>query len=173
MEKRTEVGKARHDLGKKLWYEKKVKEKELQELKNGEALGYPGVRISNNLKNKIETGKSQILVHNGEVIRFRKKVDNGYWFNNHLGKIIYLHREKLRLFLGMTEEEMAGYDVHHIDENIDNNDITNLQLLSKSAHQKLHAVRSEDSKRHVCKKCGRTYCASVSNSIDVCNKCGG
>ena len=173
MEKRTEAGRIRHELGKKIYYEKKKSEKTQLELRNGAELGYPGVRISNYLRGKIERGETQILVVDGKIIRFRKKVGNGYWFNNHAGKILYLHREKLRLFLGLTEDQMKNYDVHHLDKNIDNNDITNLQLLSKSAHQKIHAIRNEQSKRHVCKSCGRTYYSSVSNSVDVCNRCGG
>lgn len=173
MEKRTEEGKKRHDLGKKLWYEKKKSEQIQSELRNGAELGYPGVQISDYLRGKIERGETQILVVDGEIIRFRKKVGNGYWFNNHTGKILYLHREKLRLFLGLSEDQMKSYDVHHLDGNIDNNEITNLQLLSKSAHQKIHATRSEQSIRHVCKSCGRTYHSSVSHSVNVCDRCGG
>ena len=35
MEKRTEEGKRRHDVGKKIWYEKKKQEKVIQEEENG------------------------------------------------------------------------------------------------------------------------------------------
>ena len=73
MEKRTEEGKKRHDLGKKIWYEKKKAEKKEQELKNGEELGYPGVQISNYWKKKILAGETQVLIVKNEMIPFRKK----------------------------------------------------------------------------------------------------
>lgn len=176
MEKRTEAGKKRHDLGKKIYYEKKKHEKELNELYNGAVLGYPGVKISNYWRKKIEAGETQILVVNNKMIPFRKKPSNGYWYNNSWkGTTVYLHREKLRLELDLTEEQMIGLDVHHKDCNKDNNDIENLQLMSREKHNQLHGIlnRDESSKRHVCKRCGRTYYASVSNSIFYCNRCGG
>lgn len=89
------------------------------------------------------------------------------------GKVLYLHREKMRRYLGFTEEQMRGYEVHHIDEDVDNNAISNLKLVTKQEHHKIHDKRNKNSKRHVCKKCGRTYFASVSNSVFYCNRCGG
>lgn len=137
MEKRTEEGRRRHELGKKIWYAKEREKQIIHEQNNGLLLGYPGVRISDYWKEKIERGETQILVVNGEMIPFRKK-SNGYWFNNSNG-LKYLHREKMRLYLGFTEEQMVDYDVHHIDGNKDNNDINNLKLLTKQEHQKHHA----------------------------------
>lgn len=174
MEKRTEEGKKRHDLGKKIWYEKKKAEKKEQELKNGEELDYPGVQISNYWKKKILAGETQVLIVKNEMIPFRKKKETGYWYNNSWkSTTVYLHREKLRLELDLTEEQMIGLDVHHKDCNKDNNDIDNLQLLSREKHNQLHGVlnRNENSKRHVCKRCGRTYYASVSNSLFYCDRC--
>lgn len=173
MEKRTEEGIRRHDLGKKIYYEKKKFKKIEHELNNGEELGYPGVRISDRWKEKILAGQTQILVVNGEMVPFRKKA-NGYWYNNSWkGTTVYLHREKVKLELDLTEEQMEGLDVHHKDFNKDNNNIENLQLMSKEKHNQLHGIinRNKDSKRHVCKRCGRTYYSSVSNSIYYCNRC--
>lgn len=134
--------------------------------------GYPGVHISNYWREKIEKGETQILdTKDGGFIPFRK-APNGYWRNNSNG-VKYLHREKMRLYLGFTEEQMKGYEVHHVDGNINNNDLSNLKLLTKVEHHKIHDRRNKDSKRHVCKRCGRTYYASVSNSLFYCNKCGG
>ena len=175
MEKRTAEGKRRHDLGKKIWYANKRVTKREQELKNGEELGYPGVCISDHWKKKIEAGETQILdLGDSTFIPFRKKPSNGYWYNNSWkGTTVYLHREKIRLYLGFTEEQMKGYEVHHIDGDINNNEISNLKLLTKAEHHKIHDRRNEDSKRHVCKRCGRTFYASVSSSLFYCNRCGG
>ena len=173
--KRTEEGKRRHDLGKKIYYEKKRLEKIAHEENNGLELGYPNVRISDYLKEKILSGKTQVLFNNetGEFLLFRKKADNGYWFNTHnrKGEIIYLHREKVRLNLGFTKEQMEGLDVHHIDGNKDNNNIENLRLLTKKEHMSIHHPRKSSSHRHVCKKCGRTYWSTVSRSKDLCDRC--
>lgn len=175
MEKRTTEGKRRHDLGKKIWYEKKKAEKIKHEQNNGLELLGARIRVSDFVKEKVLSGKTQILVVNDEVMLFRKKVGNGYWFNNHnkTGHILYLHREKLRLELDLSEEQMKGLEVHHKDGNKDNNDISNLELMSKEKHQQLHSniSRKNSSKRHVCKSCGRAYYASVSPSKFYCNWC--
>lgn len=82
MEKRTEEGKRRHDLGKKIWYAEKRAKKRESELKNGEELGYPGVYISDYWKEKIQTGETQILnTEDGGFIPFKKAL-NGYWRNH-------------------------------------------------------------------------------------------
>lgn len=88
-----------------------------------------------------------------------------------IGRVLYLHREKLRRYLNLTEEQMRDYEVHHINGDKDNNDISNLKLVTKKEHHQIHDRRSETSKRHVCKKCGRTYRAYESESIFYCNNC--
>jgi hypothetical protein len=144
MEKRTEEGKLRHDLGKKIYYEKKQAEKIQHEKENAINLGIyvAGARVSDYLLEKIKSGKTQILVNDdGSIIPFRKKVDGpGYWFNTSYikGKILYLHREKLKRHLGLSDEAMNNYEVHHIDQNVDNNDIENLQLVTREMHHKIH-----------------------------------
>lgn len=170
MEKRTEEGKRRHDLGKREWYAKVRLKKMEHEQNNGIELGYPGVRISDYWKEKILNREVQILIVDGKMTAY-KKAPNGYWRNHSNNKVKYLHREKMRLYLGFTEQEMEGYEVHHIDGNPNNNDLENLKLLTKNEHHKLHDRRSETSKRHVCKRCGRTYYASVSDSVYYCNRC--
>lgn len=150
------------------YYNKKIK----HERENAIILGIyiKDFRVSDYWRKKIESGERQILIVNNKLMIF-KKAPNGYWRNNSNGKITYLHREKLKQHLGLTDEQMKGYEVHHIDRNRDNNDISNLQLLTTSEHQKLHAKRSNSSKRHVCKICGRTYYSSVSSSAYICNRC--
>ena len=151
MEKRTEEGKRRHDLGKKIWYAEKRANKREHELQNGAELGYPGVCISDYWKKKILNGTTQILdMKDGTFLPFRKKA-NGYWYNNSNG-VKYLHREKLKQYLGMTDEEMKIYEVHHIDENKDNNDISNLKLVTKKEHSEIHSRTLTDEQREARRK---------------------
>lgn len=113
--------------------------------------GYPGVRISDYWRNKIEKGETQILdMKDGTFIPFRK-APNGYWRNNSNG-VKYLHREKMRLYLGFTEEQMKIYEVHHIDENKDNNELSNLKLLTKKEHHDLHSRTLTDEQREARRK---------------------
>lgn len=157
----------------RIYRERKQRERIEYEEENGLELLGKRIRISDLVKEKILTGKTQVLVIGGELVLFRKKTDNGYWFNNHnkTGHILYLHREKYKQEFGLTEEQMTDYEVHHIDGNKDNNDIRNLRLLTRSEHNEIHCIRNKDSHRHVCKKCGRTYCSTVSTSTEVCDRC--
>lgn len=131
-------------------YKRYKKSKELHEEKNAIELGIKvkNCRISDYIKNKILSGRTQILVNDdGSIIQFHKKSDNGYWintsYNKDKGEIIYLHREKLCRHLRLTKEQMKGYDVHHIDGNKNNNDISNLQLLTREEHNKIHGDSSK------------------------------
>ena len=129
-------------------YKKYKEQKKLHNRQNAIELGIKvkNCRISDYVKNKILSGKTKILVNDdGSIIQFRKRTDNGYWVNTSInkGEVIYLHRETLRRYLKLTKEQMKGYDVHHIDGNKDNNDISNLQLLNKTEHKKIHSDSSK------------------------------
>ena len=138
-------------------YHEKLKLKKIaHEQNNGLELGYPGIRISDYLKEKILSGKTQILVIDKKVIQFHKDCVTGYWVNNTYR--LRLHREKLRLELGLTKEQMEGYDVHHIDKNKDNNEISNLQLVNKIKHNKAHTQEQVHKKIiKLCEQCGEEY----------------
>ena len=140
----------------KKYHEKLKLKKIVHEQNNGLELGYPGIRISDYLKEKILSGKTQILVIDKKVIQFHKDCVTGYWVNNTYR--LRLHREKLRLELGLTKEQMEGYDVHHIDKNKDNNEISNLQLINKIKHVTAHAKEQLHTKTvKVCEQCGEEY----------------
>ena len=154
---------------RRIQYRKEQAKKIEHELQNGLEYFGEAIRLSDFVKEKILSGKVQVLIINGKIIQFRKNNRHGYWVNNTFG--LRLHREKVRLELGLTKEQMKGLDVHHLDRNRDNNDMTNLQLMTKAEHTKLHAA--EDGKelsehklpkpkyvKGVCEWCGKEYKSS-------------
>ena len=91
---------------------------------------------------------------------YRRDSRNGY-YEAHCS----LHREIWRFFHG---EIPADYEVHHRDLNRNNNDITNLELLTKAEHKKIHAANLKTCK---CKVCGREFqTRSVGNKNRYCSK---
>lgn len=157
----------------KKYREKKKAEKIEHEQNNGLELGYPGVRISDYIRKKILSSKTQILVINNKVIQFHKDCVHGYWVNTTYK--LRLHREKLRLELGLTKEQMERYDVHHIDGNKDNNNLENLQLINKIIHVESHAKKQIINKiTKICEQCGEEYESSsnIAHRQRFCsNKC--
>lgn len=150
---------------------KKKKEKIEHEISNGVELGLGAIRVSDFVKEKILSGKTQVLIIDNKIVQFHKDCVTGYWVNNTLH--IRLNREKLRLHLGLTKEQMKGYDSHHIDENKDNNDISNLQLVKRKEHATAHALKQIHIKiKKTCEYCGEEYEASsnVAHKQRFCNQ---
>ena len=48
---------------------------------------------------------------------------------------VYCHREIFREFLGVIPE---GFNIHHIDKDINNNNINNLLMVTPVQHKKIH-----------------------------------
>lgn len=71
--------------------------------------------------------------------KFIKDDKTGYWQSNQFikldGKPKRLHRYIWEKHSGVIPD---GYEIHHVDENKDNNDISNLECLSNHDHQSLH-----------------------------------
>ena len=172
-------------------YRAKMKLKKIEhEQNNGLELGYPGVRISDFIKEKILSHRTQILVVNGVVIQFHKDCVTGYWVNNTYK--LRLHREKLRIELGLTKEQMKNYDVHHIDGDKDNNDISNLECIPIKQHVRHHFKKDSDGFRRFQeagwiaakewhrstegrewhRKHGKEVAAKQKDIIKVCKECG-
>lgn len=66
------------------------------------------------------------------------------------------------------------YVVHHKDHNRQNNDVSNLVVLTKEDHVKLHAAEhSADSysRVRVCRKCGDSYIRIDKEWGDLCEDC--
>lgn len=66
-------------------------------------------------------------------IEFFARKDSKYYNNKKYGK---LHRYIYQYY--HPEIDIEGYNIHHIDENKLNNDISNLVLLTRSEHIKIH-----------------------------------
>lgn len=73
-----------------------------------------------------------VVYFNG--LRFSRSSSKDYYRNAKTGE--RLHRYVWRFYNGEIPDE---YDVHHIDGDKGNNDISNLQLLERHEHNKLHS----------------------------------
>ena len=110
-----------------------------------------------------------------ETVSATQKKFSGLKFYKGVGKsfccTISIHRFVWTYFNGEIPD---GYDVHHRDFNHDNNDIANLELVTKDAHQKIHAaVKVETQARKkstfTCAVCGREYEAANRGNNAYCS----
>lgn len=77
--------------------------------------------------------------------KFVKDKKTGYYLSGNInGKRYRLHRYIWEFYNGTIPK---GYDIHHIDHNKDNNNIDNLELLSKEEHIEKHKILSEEIKQ--------------------------
>lgn len=74
---------------------------------------------------------AKTVIYRGVVYRRYK----GRLYYNPSGGGISLHRQK---WIDVRGDIPAGYDIHHRDENHDNNDISNFQCLPRGVHQRHH-----------------------------------
>ena len=81
------------------------------------------------------------------------------------GKDCLLHREVWKFHNG---DIPAGYHVHHRDDDKNNNQIENLQLLTKSAHHKLHSA-NKPKVEIVCPVCGKTFLTVAERPAKFCS----
>lgn len=68
-------------------------------------------------------------------LKFTRDNKTGYYLNTTIRKRI--HRYVWEFYNG---EIPKGYEIHHIDYDKSNNDISNLQMLTKKAHMELHGA---------------------------------
>ena len=83
---------------------------------------------------KISFGGNYMKYQTFDGIQFVLDEKTGYYKHSTLRK--YLHRYVWEYYNGKIP---SGYEIHHIDFDKSNNDISNLQLLSHREHKKLHA----------------------------------
>lgn len=93
--------------------------------------------------------EERVVVFNG--ITYRKPPSYAYYYNrrpkNSLHRAVWTHHN------GTIPD---GFHIHHIDEDTENNDITNLMCVSNSDHRKIHSPR-ESPLEKTCPHCGRTF----------------
>ena len=152
-------------------YENWRARKHEHEYQNGLELLGERIRISDFVKEKILTGRTKVLVIDNKLVLFHKG-STGHWCNNSTFRHeILLHREIFKKCTGLTDEDLKGMEVHHIDGNKDNNDINNLKLLSKEEHAKLHLVDNRKKLEKICKFCGKKYNAINPRSSFCSSNC--
>ena len=102
-------------------------------------------------------------------IVYGKSTSNNY---GHYFKVFYLHRAVWTYYFGEIPD---GYVVHHIDGNKENNDISNLTIMTNAEHRKLHA--SDDSITMIAKKktfkcivCGKEFEAFNTGNNRYCSE---
>lgn len=74
--------------------------------------------------------------------------DDGHW-RRHTS----LHRDVWEAHFGLIPD---GYAIHHKDHDKENNDISNLELLTPSEHQRRHHAELPE-KEHICEHCGTVF----------------
>lgn len=78
-------------------------------------------------------------------LKFRKDKKTGYYLSGVIeGKRKRLHRYMWEQVHGVIPK---GYDIHHIDHNKDNNDISNLELIASIRHKQIHGLELTEEQR--------------------------
>mgnify|MGYP002622439099 CR=1 FL=1 len=68
---------------------------------------------------------------------------NGYYYNSHTRK--RLHQA---IWIAHNGPIPKGYEIHHIDHNKENNDISNLACITKEEHHRIHNEEMSDELRN-------------------------
>ena len=95
-----------------------------------------------------------------ESVSDTQKKFHGFTFykNNHgcWGGSIGMHRLVWTYFNG---EILDGYEIHHVDGDRENNNISNLVMLTSKEHRKIHSERGQSQKKSkfVCAVCGKEF----------------
>jgi len=88
--------------------------------------------------------------------------------SSHYTKQLPMHRIIFAYYRGEIPE---GYDIHHIDGDKSNNDISNLQCLTRSEHR-AHHNKNSPCQQFICKQCGKTIFYTRGGRKDFCStKC--
>lgn len=84
----------------------------------------------------------------------------------HLTHNNFIHRVIFQYYYGDIPN---GYDIHHKDLNPTNNDISNLQMLTKSEHAAIH-IGVNIPKEYICEFCGKKFIATSKLPAKFCSR---
>lgn len=93
--------------------------------------------------------------------------------DGHYRHLCSVHRAVYNYYYGGVEKDFA---IHHIDENKANNEISNLQLLTKTEHHKLHRPKGyemachKNFKEFTCRTCGKKFVACSNGKNCYCSE---
>jgi len=182
---RSEESKKRKKETTRLWILKQRKKRTEQELQNGRDLGYIGIKIRDDVRKRMEEGKTKILVNEDGSITCFHRSEDGHWVNKTNGRKKYLHREVIKQKLGLTDEDLKGLVIHHINEDKDDNRLENLEILTQSEHMTRHkdkyiknlalgriagwTMNTEFIK--ICEECGTKFKSKAHNAKYCSNAC--
>lgn len=86
----------------------------------------------------------------------------------HYVKFFSIHRAVWIYYSG--EMPNGDYEIHHVDTDKANNDISNLQCLTKAEHRRIH-MKTAPAREHICKNCGKLFTSTSTKShVDCCSK---
>lgn len=86
------------------------------------------------------------------------------------GYVLY-HRAVMENSIGRMLAD--NEEVHHIDKNPHNNNLSNLQLVTKEEHRKIHSIRSKTYAKLRCLVCNNIRIVLKRDSIDKKQYCCG
>ena len=92
------------------------------------------------------------------------------FYKNNQGRFVcsvVMHRFIWTYFNGKIPD---GYEIHHRDFNHDNNDISNLELLTKDEHKKIHGWNTAPSETIICPICGKRFKSIPSSKRKFCSR---
>ena len=118
---------------------------------------------SNIKENKVEIIDDCHQKFNGIVFGKTKSGHYRKIFNEHL----FLHRYVYESHYGKIPD--GDYVIHHKDFNKDNNDISNLQLLTRGEHTKIHES-TRPKREYICQVCGSKFKGYTNAPNKYCSK---
>lgn len=95
---------------------------------------------------------------------YHKRPIGGHYYRSYNKLNAALHRTVWAYYNGDIPD---GCEIHHVDENKDNNDIANLQCLTKAEHRRLHKAGKIVV---VCEVCGRTFLTRDNLPSSICSQ---
>ena len=124
-------------------------------------------RIESLVRDLVEPPKVEIIDDTHVVfdgLKFRKTNNNKYKTDDMLHRYIY------RYYNG---EIPPGFEIHHIDNNPENNDISNLACLTKAEHTKVHFETNTGRfarREMTCEMCGQKFIARYHGNNRFCSE---